>query len=142
MPVLNVAMLVGNLTKDPAGLRRTPAGVAVTDLRLALNTRVRAAGGEITEEKCFVDVIALGRQAEIAVDRLGKGSQILVDGRLWSEEVNRDNRKQSRLSVLAERIVLLGAPKGGSLPGGMPGGKIGRPVVGRPGAAGAAGDKD
>ncbi|MEI6970653.1 MAG: single-stranded DNA-binding protein [bacterium] len=117
MAVLNVALLVGNLTKDPGRLRRTPSGLAASDLRLALNLMVRSADGGIVEETCFVDVVALGRQAENAVNKLVKGSQVLVDGRLWSEEVNRGNRKQNRLSVVAERIVLLGAPKKGAAAG-------------------------
>ena len=111
MPVVNKAFLVGNLTKDPEGLRRTPMGMAVTYLRLALNTRVRAGSGEILEERCFVDVSVWGREAEMAVENLGKGSQVLVDGRLWSDDLSKDNRKLSRLSVVAARVVLLSAPK-------------------------------
>ena len=111
VPVLNRAYLVGNLTRDPEGLRRTPTGMAVTYLRLALNTGVRTGGGEMREEKCFVDVSAWGRQAETAVEELEKGSQILVAGRLWSDEVIKEDRKQSRLSVVAERIVLLAGPR-------------------------------
>ena len=130
MPVLNKAFLVGNLTRDPDGLRRTPTGMSVTYLRLALNTRGRAGKGEVLEEKCFVDVSVWGRQAESAVESLGRGSEVLVEGRLWSDEFVRGGRKQLRLSVVAERIVPLGDPKRRAHQGVVPGRWSAKPADG------------
>lgn len=110
MPVLNRVFLVGNLTRDPEGLRRTPTGMAVMYLRLALNTRVRAPGGGVQEERCFVDVSVWGRDAETMVRTLHRGCMVLVVGRLWSEDSGSDSGRKGRLSVVAERIEPLGEP--------------------------------
>lgn len=134
MPAFNRVFLVGNLTREPEGLRRTPTGIAVTRLRLALNTRVRTLDGRVQEERCFVDVLARGGQAEWAVENLGKGFQVLVDGRLWSEELNKGGRKQTRLSVVAQRLVPMGAPKPRAHSGDTPGRQKDQPAVGGEGA--------
>ncbi|MEI6807310.1 MAG: single-stranded DNA-binding protein [bacterium] len=111
MPVLNRVFLVGNLTRDPEGLRRTPSGMVVLYMRMALNTKTRTPDGEVREEQCFVDVSVWGHEAEIAAGKLSKGSLVLVNGRLWSEGAGKDDRKQIRLSVVAERIEILGDSK-------------------------------
>lgn len=121
-PVLNRAILVGNLTRDPEGLRRSPSGMAVTSFRLALNTKTRTTRGELLEEKCFVNVSVWGPQAEKVVATLSKGSQVLVDGRLWSDDWEKDDRKQNRLSVVGETVVLISAPKQHAETGVGPGG--------------------
>ena len=110
-PVFNRVVLVGNLTKDPERVRRSPSGMAVTHFRLALNTKTRTIRDELLEEKCFVNVSVWGPQAEKVAATLSKGSQVLVDGRLWSEDWEKDDRKQNRLSVVGERVVLIGAAK-------------------------------
>lgn len=125
MPVLNRVFLVGNLTRDPEGLRRTPSGMVVMQLRMALNTRIRTPDGDVREEQCFVDVSVWGHEAEAAVERLSRGSLILVEGRLWSEGAGKDGGKQIRLSVVAERIEILGDSKRAVRTGDRPGGRGG-----------------
>jgi|APCry1669188970_1035186.scaffolds.fasta_scaffold141855_2 single-strand DNA-binding protein len=110
-PVFNRVFLVGNLTKDPERVRRSPSGMAVTYFRLALNTKTRTIRGELLEEKCFVNVSVWGLQAEKVAAALSKGSQVLVSGRLWSEDWEKDDRKQNRLSVVGESVVLIGASR-------------------------------
>ena len=45
MASLNKVLLIGNLTKDPE-LRYTPAGIAVANLRLAVNRKYKDKSGE------------------------------------------------------------------------------------------------
>ena len=110
MASMNKVFLIGNLTKDPE-LRRTPAGVAVVDLRMAVNRKFKSADGESRDETCFVNVTAWSRQAETCAQYLAKGSSILVDGRLKFDEWEKEGQKQTRLSVVAERVQFLGSPK-------------------------------
>ena len=79
MSVLNKVLLIGNLTRDPE-LRRTPRGVAVCQLGLALNEKWRDKDGNDHEEVTFVDVDAFGRQAETIAKYLTKGRPLLVEG--------------------------------------------------------------
>lgn len=111
MASLNKVFLIGNLVRDPDA-RQTPTGTPVTDMRLAVTRQFRTADGRQQEETCFVDVTVWGRQAETVGEYLRKGSPVLVEGRLKLDEwTTKDNQKASRLSVVAERVQFLGAPK-------------------------------
>ena len=118
MASFNRVILLGNLTRDPE-LRYIPSGMAVTDIRLAINDRRKGQNGEWIEETTFVDVTLWGRQAEIASEYLTKGSPLLVEGRLKLDSWEKDGQKHSKLRVVGEKMQLLGS-RGGS--GGAPGG--------------------
>lgn len=118
MASFNRVILVGNLTRD-IELRYIPSGMAVTDVRLAVNDRRKNAAGEWVEETTFVDVTLWGRTAEVASEYLSKGSSMLVEGRLKLDTWEKDGQKHSRLRVVGERMQLLGSRTGG---GGGPGG--------------------
>jgi len=110
MADFNRVILLGNLTKDPEK-RQAPSGDSVADLRLAVSRRFRGRDGEQREETCFVDVAAWGKQADACERYLGKGSQVLVEGRLKLDTWERDGQKHSRLSVVALRVQFLGSPR-------------------------------
>ena len=110
MASFNRVILMGNLTKDPE-VRYTPSGTAVGDLRVASSRRYRTADGENREETCFVGVTVWGRQAETCAEYLRKGSPLLLEGRLKYDEWEKDGQKISRISVVAERVQFLGAPR-------------------------------
>jgi single-strand DNA-binding protein len=113
MASLNKVFLIGNLVRDPDA-RQTPTGTPVTDMRLAVTRQYRTQDGRQQEETCFVDVTVWGRQAETVGEYLKKGSPVLVEGRLKLDEwTTKDNQKASRLSVVAERVQFLGAPRRG-----------------------------
>jgi len=112
MASLNKVLLIGNLTKDPE-LRYTPNGIAVVNLRIAVNRRFRdRASGELKEETCFITVTAWDKQAEACNQYLKKGSPIFVEGTLQSRswEAN-DGQKRSTIEVRAERVQFLGSAK-------------------------------
>jgi single-strand DNA-binding protein len=126
MASFNRVILVGNLTRDPE-LRYIPSGMAVTDVGLAVNDRRKNAQGEWVEDTTFVDVTLWGRTAEVASEYLGKGSSVLIEGRLKLDTWEKDGKKNSKLRVVGERMQMLGAkgqgggggaPKGGSSRGG------------------------
>ena len=110
MATLNRVFLMGNLTRDPE-VRYVPSGTAVADLRMAMNRKYRTAGGEERDEPCYVNVVVWGKQGEACGQYLGKGSPLLVEGRLQYEEWEKDGRKNSRLRVVADRVQFIGAPK-------------------------------
>lgn len=117
MASYNRVILVGNLTRD-IELRYTPGGTAVADVALAVNDRRKSASGEWVEEVTFVDITMWGRTAEVASEFLGKGSPILVEGRLKLDTWETDGQKRSKLKVVCDRMQMLSA--GG--PGGSQGG--------------------
>lgn len=107
MANFNKVLLMGNLTRDPE-VRYTPSGMAVADLRLAVNRRYRTADGQEHEETCFVNVTVWAKQAETCGQYLKRGRPVFVEGRLKFDEWEKDGQKFNRLSVVAERVQFLG----------------------------------
>jgi single-strand DNA-binding protein len=106
MASLNKVLLIGRLTRDPEK-RSTPSGMAVTEMRVAVNRKYKASSGEDREETCFVNVTVWGKQAEACAEYLQKGSPLFIEGRLKSDEWEKDGQKRSSLSVVAERVQFL-----------------------------------
>jgi single-strand DNA-binding protein len=115
MASFNRVILIGNLTRDPE-LRYIPSGTAVTDIGLAVNDRRKGANGEWIEETTFVDVTLWARTAEVASEYLNKGSNVMIEGRLKLDTWEKDGKKNSKLRVVGERLVMLGG-RGGGGPG-------------------------
>lgn len=112
MASYNRVVLMGNLTRD-IELRYTPGGTAVTDISVAVNDRRKTAEGQWVEEVTFVDVTLWGRTAEVASEYLGKGSPILLEGRLKLDMWEKDGQKHSKLKVIGERMQMIGGRGGG-----------------------------
>ncbi len=113
MAAYNRVVLVGNITRD-IDLRYTQSGTAVTDIGLAINERKKNQAGEWVDDTQFIDATLWGRTAEVAAEYLGKGSPILVEGRLKLETWEADGQKRSKLKVVGERMQMLGKTKTGS----------------------------
>ena len=108
MGAMNRVILMGNLTRDPQ-LRKTPSGLSVSDLGLAISERYRNKAGEVVESTCFTDIVVWGRQAETCGEFLVKGSRVVVEGRLQFDQWQTDTgEKRSRLRVRADRVQFLG----------------------------------
>ena len=110
MAAYNRVVLVGNITRE-IELRYTQSGTAVTDIGLAINERKKNPSGEWVDDPQFIDVTLWGRTAEVAAEYLGKGSPILIEGRLKLETWESDGQKRSKLKVVGERMQMLGKPK-------------------------------
>jgi single-strand DNA-binding protein len=108
MVALNKVYIAGRLTRKPE-LRKTPGGVPVTDLLIALNRDFVTQCGERQQEVCFVDVVVWGKQAESCVELLDCSSMVLVEGRLqldvWYANAGKD--KRCKLRVAAERVQFI-----------------------------------
>ena len=125
MQGFNRVIIAGNLTRDPE-LRYTPGGLAIAKLGLAVNRKWKDQSGEQKEEVTFVDVDALGKQAEVIGQYLKKGRPILVEGRLKQDswEDKQTQQKRYRLYVVLESFTFLdsGNREGGGDFGGGGGG--------------------
>ena len=110
--MFNKIVLVGHLTRD-IELRYTQSGAAIGSAGIAV-TRKYTLNDEKREETCFIDITFFGKQAEIANQYLGKGSKLLVEGRLkfdqWTDN-NGQNRSKHTISV--ENMEMLGGQQQG-----------------------------
>ena len=108
--MFNKIVLVGNLTKD-IDLRYTQGGAAIGSAGIAV-TRKYTLNGEKREETCFIDITFFGKQAEIANQYLGKGSKLLVEGRLkFDQWTDNNGQNRSKHTVAVENMTMLGEPK-------------------------------
>lgn len=107
MPELNSVLIAGNLTKDPV-IRQTRNGTPVANFSIASNRKFRDGDNQWQEDVCYVGVVAWNRLAESCVDKLRKGSAVLVEGELqsrtWQTE---DGATRSTVEIKARRIQFL-----------------------------------
>lgn len=115
MASFNKVILVGNLTRD-VELKHTGGGTPVAEIGLAINEKIKNQSGEWVESATFVDVTLWGRTAEVAGQYLRKGSPVLIDGRLKLDQWEKDGQKRSKLSVVCERMQMLGGKDGDAKP--------------------------
>lgn len=107
MVALNKVVIAGRLTRKPE-LRKTPNGIAVTDLLIAINREFVNQNGAKQQEVCFVDVVVWGKQAEFCSQYLDCSSAVLVEGRLQLDVwFAKDGVKRCKLRVAAERVQFL-----------------------------------
>ena len=113
--MFNRIVLVGHLTRD-IDLRYTQSGAAIGSCGIAV-TRKYTLNGEKREETCFIDITFFGKQAEIANQYLGKGSKLLIEGRLKFDQWQDNNgQNRSKHTVAVENMEMLG---GGQQQGGQ-----------------------
>jgi single-strand DNA-binding protein len=119
---LNKVFLMGNLTRDSELRYIQSNSSAVLEFRMAVSRKYRTASGEDREDVLFIDVTLWGqRRAEALHKYLKRGTKLVVEGRLKLDEWERDGKKNSKISVVADNIEFAGG-RGESSGGGGGGG--------------------
>ena len=105
VPDLNLTITAGRLTRDPE-LKYTSGGMAYLKSAVATTRYWKDKSGQRQEETTFVDFTLWGQQAEWAAENLMKGSPVIVEGRLRTNEWEdrQTGQKRSKLEVAAERV--------------------------------------
>ena len=103
---MNSITLIGRAGRDPE-LRCFESGTQVANLTLAVNRRGR------DEEPDWFNLEIWGKQAQVAVDYVRKGSLIGVIGRIRVEKWTDRSTGQERMKpvVTVERLELLGSKR-------------------------------
>ena len=113
---INKVILVGNLGADPE-TRYTPSGTAITSIRVATSESWKdKQTGEQQERTEWHRVKFFGRLAEIAGEYLKKGSQVYVEGKLRTDEYEKDGIKRYSTDIIADEMQMLGS-RGGAAGG-------------------------
>src|ERR1044071_9648561 len=119
---VNKVILVGNLGADPE-TRAMPSGTTVANIRIATSESWKdKQTGEQQERTEWHRIKFFGRLAEIAGEYLKKGAQVYVEGKLRTEEYEKDGQKRYSTDIIADEMQMLGSKRGG---GGMGGGEGG-----------------
>ena len=111
MTDMNRVMLIGHLTRDLGSDERSFGyvgnGTARANVSIAVN-RTKKSGDQYIDEVSYFDVTIWGKTAENLKPYLVKGKQIAVEGSLKQERWEKDGQKQSRITINAESVWLLG----------------------------------
>jgi single-strand DNA-binding protein len=111
LPNYNKAIVAGHLARDPE-LRITNGGQFVCKITVATSRKWRdKASGDTKEEVSWIPVTAWGRTAENIAKYLGKGSAILIEGRMRTFDYEKDGRKIYSWELVAENMQFLGGKK-------------------------------
>ena len=112
--MLNKAMLIGNLTRDPE-TRTTPANQTVTTFSVATNMVWTDQSGQKQKKTEFHNVVAWRKLAEICAQYLHKGSKVYVEGRLQTRDwTGQDGVKKYRTEIVADTMQMLDSKTGGT----------------------------
>ena len=97
----NTVTLVGNMTRDPE-LSYTASGVPVAEFGVAWNRKDKD-GADVVS---FFDVTCWRDLAEHVAESLGKGTRVVVYGRMEQESwENKEGEKRSKVKVIAEEVA-------------------------------------
>jgi single-strand DNA-binding protein len=101
--MLNKIEYQGRLTAD-VELKQTQSGVSFTEFTVAWSEKYK----EI-ETKCFLRCKAWRQTAEFVSKYFKKGSEILIEGRLVTEQWEKDGQSQSRTICDVEKVHFCGS---------------------------------
>ena len=97
---MNSITVIGNVGRQPEGLKYTGSGLAVLNFSVA-DTR----GKDDQKKTSWYDVVVFGDQAEAVVEHIGKGDRIIVSGRLQVEDYEKkDGTKGKRVEIIADAV--------------------------------------
>ena len=99
---VNKVILIGNLGRDPE-LKYTPSGQAVANFSLATTERWSSQDGQKNERTVWHNIVAWGRQAELAKEYLRKGRQVYIEGRIDNRSY--DKKDGSGKGYISEVVV-------------------------------------
>lgn len=116
MTDLNHVVLIGRLTQDLGSDERSFGyvgnGQARVNVSIVVN-RSRKQGDQWVEEANYFNITIWGKTAENLKPYLTKGKQLCVEGYLKQDRWEKDGQKQSRVTIVADNVQLLGGKSGG-----------------------------
>jgi single-strand DNA-binding protein len=117
----NKVILAGRLTRDPES-RTFANGGKVTNIGFAVSNRKKnSTTGQWEDEPMFIDVAFFnrgdfGKLADLVQDKLRKGSNVLIEGKLHLEawEDKNGGGKRSKHKLVGDSVTFLDARGDGS----------------------------
>lgn len=106
--MLNQIILVGRLTRNIV-VNKSDKGNKVATISLAIPRSFKNSEG--TYDTDFIDCVAFDNIAENTCEYCSKGDIIGVKGRVQSRVVEKDNKKEYLMDIVAEKITFLSSKK-------------------------------
>jgi len=100
---LNEVKIIGRATAD-AQVKDIGDNSKVATFRIVSNRHIKKRNGEKGEKSTFVDVEVWGQRADYAGNYVKRGTPVLVQGQLETDEWEKDGQKRSKLKIYANSI--------------------------------------
>jgi single-strand DNA-binding protein len=107
----NVVVLKGRLVRDPE--TRQAGSSTVTAFTVA-NSREWGVGEARKKKTSFIRCEAWGKTGEFVMRFFQKGKEIEVEGRLETDEYEKDGKKQTKTKVTVSEVHFVGKKEGGT----------------------------
>jgi len=107
---MNLAVLTGFLAEEPE-LSYTPSSMAILKLRLTVKEQYKTKQGEQKERMNWFTLKVFGPRAEAFNNELGKGSEIIVRGRISNESYERDGVKKYWTEIICDEVTCVSRPR-------------------------------
>lgn len=107
MPKLNRVFMTGTLGKAPE-LRSSKNGQSVCWFSICQNSSRKKADGEYEEIAQWFQICAFAKVADKCIERLEKGSQVLIEGELKHNSYEKDGQKIDKVQIVANKVDALG----------------------------------
>ena len=110
---INKVMIIGTLGRDPE-VRYLPNGNAVCSISLATDEGYKDKNtGQQVDRTEWHKVEAFGKLAEIIGEYLKKGSKCYVEGKLKTDEYEKDGIKRYSTKIVANEMTMLDSKQDG-----------------------------
>lgn len=103
---MNKVLLKGRITNSPA-LLFGKSGIGYTSINVAVDRYSK----DKNSNADFINCTAFGKTAELIAERFIKGQEILIEGNLKVDVFEKEEKKQSKTSVMIERVEFCGSKK-------------------------------
>jgi single-strand DNA-binding protein len=112
---MNRVIITGNLGSDPT-LRATSSGLAVANISVATNERVKQ-DGEWVDHTEWHNIVVFGGQADSCGKFLAKGSKVAVEGKLRTRAfTDRNGNERKSTEIVADRVEFMTKAQSSSAP--------------------------
>ena len=102
--MLNQIVLVGRLTRDIT-VNKSASGVKVATISIAVPRSFKNVEGVYDTD--FIDCVAFDVIAENTSEYCTKGDIVGIKGRIQSNVVEKDGKKENKLEIICEKITFL-----------------------------------
>ena len=108
---MNLIVIEGNACRD-AEIKTTASGALIGKMSIAVN-RYYKSGDGFEKAVSFFDVDCFGEVAKLCGEKVKKGAELRITGRLKQNRWTQDGVNRSAVIVVAERVEFSSKTKGG-----------------------------
>lgn len=108
MAGLNKVMVIGRLGRDPE-IKYSQSGLAVCNFSVATSESwADKTTGEKQEKTEWHNIVCFGKQAEIIEKYLSKGSQVYLEGRLQTDQYEKEGQTHYMTKIVVNNFQFIG----------------------------------